>query len=369
MTRNWPSVAMRIVTSLAVALTTVLLGACGERKDMSENTDATAGLVATERAAVLQMLSEAGVPVAQLRAVGKLGIAKNNNAIAVANGHVVGLRLSGSKLTSLRPAATLPELALLWAPDNQIASLDGLENARKLTELVLSNNQIASVSGLAGALSLEVLSLANNRIVSLQGFPALPALHTLDVSGNQLLSLDGVASLGKLWTVRARGNPLVDAEAVRAVRTRGGEIELPEAVAAVAHGVNAPRPAGESPSQFVLTLPETAGAKAGQENFDAPRTGQRFDYSGRMRALTGTQRLGLLEGGHASADPVTVELRVATGRVRLYLADLNGFRYAEASPQQALRLSGRLMTGLNQYAVVSAVDGEATGLAWRVFRN
>lgn len=369
MTQFRPSVAMRIVAVFALMLAAAVLCACGGRNDTSESADPLAGLIAAERDAVLQMLGESGLSIAQLRPVGKLGIAKNSNAVAVANGHVVGLRLSGSNLKSLRPVAALPELALLWAPENRIASLDGLENARKLTELMLSGNQISSVHGLAGVSSLEVVSLANNRLASLQDLPALPALHTLDVSGNQLRSLEGVASLGKLWTVRARGNPLEDAEAARALRTRGGEIELPETVAAVAHGVNAPRPAGESPSHFVLTLPETAGAKTGQENFGAPRTGQRFDYSGRMRSLAGTQRLGLLEGGHASADPVTVELRVTQGRVRLYLADLNGFRYAEASLQQPLRLSGRLMTGLNQYAVVSAVDGEATGLEWRVFRN
>jgi len=357
------------ITSVACVIISVALLGCGSSDPSSTESDPLARLTHEERSAVEQLLKGAGLTATQLRPVGRLGIEKNAQSIVVENGHVKALRISDSPLASMRAVVALPELEMLWLSNNQISEIDGLEAARKLTSLVLSRNQIRTVDRLAGATSLETLSLNDNRIEKLIDIPTLSTLHTLDISNNQLLSLDGLAGLPKLWTVRAKGNPLNNADAVRGVRARGGLLELPESVAAVALGVNAARPAGESVSTFVMNLPATNGIKVGQENFDARSTGQIFDYSGRMKSLSGAARLGLVEGRNSSADPVTIELKVTSGRVRVYLADLNGFRYVEARQEQPARLTGRLILGLNYYAVLESLDGEAAGLAWRVYRK
>jgi hypothetical protein len=356
-------------TTFACVIVSVALLGCGSSDPSSANSDPLAKLPQEERSAVEQLLTGAGLSAKQLRPVGRLGIEKNSQSIVVENGHVKALRISDSPLASMRAVAALPELEVLWLTNNKISEIDGLETARKLTVLVLSRNQIRTVDRLAGATLLETLSLNDNRIEKLVDIPTLSALHTLDISDNQLVSLEGLGGLPKLWTVRAKGNPLNNAEAVRAVRTRGGVLELPESVAAVALGVNAARPAGESVSTFVMNLRATNGIKVGQENFDARSTGQIFEYSGRMKSLSGAARLGLVEGTNPSSDPVTIEVKVTSGRVRVYLADLNGFRYVETRPEQPARLTGRLMLGLNYYTVIESLEGEAAGLAWRVYRK
>lgn len=357
-----------LLTAISALCASLMFG-CSNPGPENNPGDVLAGVVPSEREAVLQLLRDAGLNAAQLRPVGKLGIAKNRLAIAVAEGHVVGLRVSASSLRSMAAVAALPELSLLWLPNNRITAIDGLEKAHRLTELVLSNNQIANVSGLAGAEALDTLALDGNRISNVQNIPKLQALQTLDLSSNQLGTLDGLEKLVKLSSVRALDNPLVDAEAVRGVRARGGTLLLPESVAAVSHGSNAPRPAGESVSTFVLKLPNVDGKKTGQENFDARTTGRAFEYNGRMKSLTGSERLGLIEGTNSYAEPVTIDMTVASGVVRLYVADLNGYRFVEVRPGQTARITGRLMLGLNYYALLEAREGEARGLEWRVFRK
>ena len=342
---------------------------CNRPSDPTTKGDALAGLVDSERNALEILLRNAGLESNQLRSVGRLGIEKNANSVFVKDGHVRGLRISHSSLITMEPIADLPELEVLWLPDNKIDKIAGLDRAKNLTQLVLSRNQIRSINGLAGAGALETLLLDHNQLGDLADFPSLKSLHTVDVSDNLLQSLNGLGGLPKLWTVIATNNPLTDAEAVRAVRTRGGKLKLPESVAAVSHGVNALRPANESSSTFVLQLPKVNGKKIGQENFGASSTGQVFEYTGRMKSITGTQSLGLLENTHSSADPVTLEMTVKSGRLRIYLADLHGFRYVEANPQRPARITGRLMLGLTYHALLQTVDSEVSGLEWRVYRE
>ena len=358
---------LRTVLALVVVLVIgVVFLACRKPKTLQEE---LAGLVPSERAALEGICKDAGITVEQLRSVGRLGLPKNLLSVVFAEGHVVGLRISGTALSQMQQVAGLPELASLWLPDNKLQELAGLENAKKLSELVLSQNQLRKLTGLAGATALTELAAARNALVDLQGLSTLVNLETLEVTGNQLKTLDELATLPKLWTVRAKENPLTSAEGVRPVRTRGGSLELPEAVGAVASGVNAPRPADESPSTFVEKLPELSKKFDGLETFNAPSTGQVFEYSGRLKVLNAAAFFNLVEGKNSSSDPVTVELQVQSGKVRVYLADLKGFRYVEATPEHAARITGRLMLGLGYYMVLEAVGGEAKGMSWRVFRK
>lgn len=233
----------------------------------------------------------------------------------------------------------------------------------------MSKNNIASVRGLEGASRLQTLALAENVLNSLDDFPILPDLHTINVVGNRLGTLAGLEQLPKLWNVYAAGNPLSSAEAVRSVRTRGGNLDLPPAVADVALAVNRPRPLTDSRSFFVIKLPDLKGTKRGLVTFAAERTGRYFEYTGKLDSLSGAIFVNLLEGTHSSHEDVTIEMQIASGRVRVYLTDGQGYRYVEATAGRPARLTGGLMLGLGFYTVLEAIDSPAAGLSWHVYRR
>jgi hypothetical protein len=351
------------------AFAATLLLACGKPEPPMSGKEALDSLPVSERAALNALLTDAGVSEAALRPVGRFGLDKNPLAIVISKGHITGLRISGTPLASMKAVAGLPELAALWLPDNKLTEIAGLETAAKLTELTLSRNPITTITGLAGVAALESLALDGNALTSVVGFPALAELRTLDLSGNRLTSLAGLAVLPKLWTIRAINNPLTDVEAVRPVRTRGGDIEVPEALMGIALGVNQPRPAGESASAFALKLPKTNGKTEGVHTPELRSTPRVFDHPGRLRKLTGASYVFLVEGDNVTTDPVTIEMSVKRGRVRVYLGDRGGYRYVEATPDTPARLVGTLFAGLNYHMVIEATDGVAEDMHWRVFRK
>jgi hypothetical protein len=360
---------MTLLNKTLSAVAALLLLACGESEPSMSSKDALESLPVTERAALGALLKDAGIPESALRPVGRLGLDKNPLAIVISKGHITGLRISGTPLASMKAVAGLPELAALWLPDNKLTEITGLEATGKLTELALSRNQITTITGLAGAAALESLALDGNALTSVVGFPALAELRSVELSGNRLTSLAGLDVLPKLWTIRAVNNPLSDVEAARPVRTRGGNIEVPGALMGIALGVNQLRPAGESASAFALKLPKTTGNTEAVETPELRNTQRVFEYPGRLRKLTGASYVFLVEGTNVTIDPVTIEMSVKRGRVRVYLGDRGGYRYVEATPDTPARLVGTLIAGLNYHMVIEATDGVAEDLQWRVFRQ
>jgi hypothetical protein len=346
-------------------LALLLFSAC----DSSPRLDKLTDLPTSERAALDSLLANAGLTVAQLRPVGMLGLDKNPLSYTIKNSHLVGLRLSNVPLKNTDALASFPELHTVNLDNCQLSQISGLTSESKLVNLHLAGNKLTDLQGLPVLATLETLSVARNALRDLNALPKLPALHTLDLANNQLSHLNGVEKLPKLMNLNALNNPLQQAEAARTVRNRHGELRLPENLNHLAVGVNKPRPADESPSHFVNTLPKLDGTAISSEVFGAPVTDHVFEKTGRIKSLTGAILMGVLEGSHTSTDAVTIELAVKRGTLRLYLRDGLGYRYAEAKPDQPLRLHGTLMVGLNYHTVLASVDGPAEGITWLAYRR
>lgn len=159
-----------------LAICALLLSACG-----STPTPEPVQIDAAERTVLAEILYSTGITVDELKPTSSRALGSETRAIAVENGHIVGLRLSETKWPNLGALPRLPNLRILW----------------------LSNNGLTDVSGISGLPLLEELILDDNLLTSLD-LRDLPALRSVSVRHNQLPT---VPDLGPGVTVNVEGNP------------------------------------------------------------------------------------------------------------------------------------------------------------------
>ena len=90
------------------------------------------------------------------------------------------------------------QITEFWCNDNQLTSLDGIENLVNLRWLFCFNNQLTSLDGIENLVNLRVLWCHDNQLTSLDGIENLVNLEVLWCHDNQLTSLDGIENLVNL---------------------------------------------------------------------------------------------------------------------------------------------------------------------------
>ena len=104
-------------------------------------------------------------------------------------------------------AHEMATLSRLEAEDAGISSLEGLQYATGLRDLVLIRNQVSDLGPLSGLAALEELSMLWNRIEDLGPLSGLAALKKLEVGWNRIEDLgplSGLAALELLFLTRNR---------------------------------------------------------------------------------------------------------------------------------------------------------------------
>ncbi|MBC1606075.1 LPXTG cell wall anchor domain-containing protein, partial [Listeria rocourtiae] len=92
-----------------------------------------------------------------------------------------------------------------------ITSLEGLQYAKNIDQLLLRGNQITDVSPLNGLPRLRILTLANNPIKDVSVLEDMPALYSLDLSNNGLKTLPKtMTGFPKLEYIHFKENQLTD---------------------------------------------------------------------------------------------------------------------------------------------------------------
>jgi hypothetical protein len=103
------------------------------------------------------------------------------------------LELRGNNIASLRFVSHCPSLTELWAADNNLTDVEGIESCSRLTKLHLRKNHIKSWTLPTALLSLTDLNLRENDLDSIEGLVTafkedrLPALRSLNILSNPIL--------------------------------------------------------------------------------------------------------------------------------------------------------------------------------------
>jgi len=153
--------------------------------------------------------------------------------------HVV---LSNNKLSDISQLTQLPHLLTLQLENNQVQSLDCLQEANLpwCQKLNLSSNKLTSLPPLGVLQRLRSANFGSNEIESLAGFGAHPVLQELDLQENKLASLEGLGTLACLKRLVLAGNALTSLaglDAPQLERLEAGRNQL----ASLEHVAGAPR--------------------------------------------------------------------------------------------------------------------------------
>jgi Leucine-rich repeat (LRR) protein len=94
--------------------------------------------------------------------------------------------------------------------NNQLTSLEGIENLVNLRELYCYNNQLTSLDGIENLVNIEYLDCSYNQLTSLEGIENLVNLERLYCYNNQLTSLENIENLVNLERLYCFNNQFTD---------------------------------------------------------------------------------------------------------------------------------------------------------------
>ena len=121
--------------------------------------------------------------------------------------HLWALNQNINDLTGLEYATNLTTLSLR---DNQISDITALSGLTNLTGLDLSSNQISDITALSGLTNLTRLYIASNPISDITALRRLTNLTLLSLSSNQISDIAVLSGLTNLTTLRLGGNQISD---------------------------------------------------------------------------------------------------------------------------------------------------------------
>jgi len=110
---------------------------------------------------------------------------------SVSHLHLASQRIMGD----LEPLKICPNLSSLYIYDNQLTTLRGLANLRKLTHLYAQDNELSSLDDFKASPSLEQLFLNGNRIRRVRGLENCQNLRELHLGSQRLEGGKTAASL------------------------------------------------------------------------------------------------------------------------------------------------------------------------------
>ncbi|MFX1233527.1 MAG: leucine-rich repeat domain-containing protein [Promethearchaeota archaeon] len=91
-----------------------------------------------------------------------------------------------------------------------LRKLEGLENFKTITKVILDHNSLTSINGLEILHNIEELSLQYTNIQTLKGFDRFPSLKKLNLAHNNLTSLFGLTHLESLEELNLSYNKILE---------------------------------------------------------------------------------------------------------------------------------------------------------------
>ncbi|WP_165602497.1 leucine-rich repeat domain-containing protein [Chryseobacterium arthrosphaerae] len=131
------------------------------------------------------------------------------NVYLVNKGKVVGLNLSGNKISSIKGLTNFKSLLYLNLYKNSIELVENLENQLQLEVLYLGENRIVKIKDLNNT-ALRVIDLHNNKITKTKGLEKLKNLEEIYLMQNQLKEIDHIQNNNQLKTLDLSFNHLME---------------------------------------------------------------------------------------------------------------------------------------------------------------
>ncbi len=121
------------------------------------------------------------------------------------------LWLSSNQITDISPLSGLTQLSRLFLSFNQISDVSPLKNLNRLTLLELSVNRITDLSPLSGLTTLDVLRLGSNQITDINDLSGLTQLTSLSLYDNRdVRDLSPLSNMTQLVGLVIHSNKITD---------------------------------------------------------------------------------------------------------------------------------------------------------------
>ena len=120
------------------------------------------------------------------------------------------LDLYGNQIVDITPLNQLNNLKRLVLSDNQIVDITPLNQLDNLKQLMLYGNQIVDITPLNQLINLNTLSLPYNQIDDITPLNQLNNLQTLELGGNQIVDITPLNQLDNLKQLGLSDNQIVD---------------------------------------------------------------------------------------------------------------------------------------------------------------
>jgi Leucine-rich repeat (LRR) protein len=106
------------------------------------------------------------------------------------------------------------EIERLELNENNIKTIDGLDDLEKLKELSLRSNNVNRIDGLWNLEKLEILTLTDNEIEKIEGLDSLDDLKELHLTKNDIKSIGGLDNLKSLKKLMLPSNEIDKMEGI-----------------------------------------------------------------------------------------------------------------------------------------------------------
>eukprot|EP00440_Ansanella_granifera_P032569 gb/GFBE01035337.1/.p1 GENE.gb/GFBE01035337.1/~~gb/GFBE01035337.1/.p1 ORF type:complete len:367 (+),score=71.74 gb/GFBE01035337.1/:1-1101(+) len=165
-------------------------------------------------------------PLTQEVILNSTNVPRGNQSLEAFNQKLTHLQIQGKRIgPGLQRLDLVPAVYVLYAYDNCISSLSGIDHLRRLQLLYLQNNRLETMSGIEGLHMLKKLHLGGNRLSRIEGLEHCTQLEELHVPGQKTsgapLEFDAAsvsAVAQSLKVLDAAGNRLEDVSALFPLR-------------------------------------------------------------------------------------------------------------------------------------------------------
>jgi len=122
------------------------------------------------------------LPLTQEVIFSSTNVLRGNQSVEAFNSKLTHLQLQGRRLGDLKRLDLVHGVYVVYAYDNLITSLSGIEAVRRLQLLYLQNNRLTSMAGIEGLSQLKKLHLGHNRLTVIEGLESATQLEELYVN-------------------------------------------------------------------------------------------------------------------------------------------------------------------------------------------